>query len=487
MKFSFYGGLFCVFLCITSLGQNQIPNFDFEKPERGSACGFQNWHTEDHLDKCLADSVNVYKGKYSIYISRNKPGGIGRFCQEMPFKCSELKKFRISCFIKTRNLKEKYTGLSVKLYDKTGNMICHQNMADLNINKTRSWKKYFIEFCADSTAEKVKISGLIYDSGEAWYDNIELVEIPFSTKKISPSINRYINEYFNIVREKSLNRDSVYLNRLKADAKKLCAGNSKMSYCHAVLKGYVTWKLNDGHSFFKTSKEMKELAKGDNTLKDGLSAFAEGKMLDGRIAYIKISTFISLDSLLVNKYADSLQRLVAELDGGSPKGWIIDLSNNIGGNSWAMIAGIGPLLGNGIFGYSVSANGTRTARIYRDGIAGWDNRVMVKKKDPFYIKNKDLPIAVIYGSETGSAGEVVAIAFRGIKNASSFGMKTFGVTTRVDNIRLSDGAFLNLACGVDADRNNVSFGGKISPDYPNDDYKSALNEAQKWILENNNN
>lgn len=64
-----------------------------------------------------------------------------------------------------------------------------------------------------------------------------------------------------------------------------------------------------------------------------------------------------------------------------------------------------------------------------------------------------------------------------------FGQDTYGVSTRVDNFIMSDGSYLNLASGIDTDRNKNKFGGKIQPDVKIMDTETAIETAKKWILE----
>ena len=147
-----------------------------------------------------------------------------------------------------------------------------------------------------------------------------------------------------------------------------------------------------------------------------------------------------------------------------------------------MLCALGPILGNGICGYSYSGNGGKMTRIHYEGKVSWDWDIIVAKENPYHISNPDRPVAMIYGNSTGSSGEVVAISFRGRPNTMSFGQETAGATTRIDNLRMSDGAYLNLAAGYDVDRNRVEFRGKVSPDRVIEDHDEAVREAVKWIV-----
>ena len=466
-----------------TFGQFNIPNSNFEKLDFTSATKSANWIVGGTSDLCTVDSTIVWKGKYSMHLVKKTKNGFASFYQDIPFKSNGLRKYKISGVIKTKDVREKYTGVLAKVMDKDENIICRQDMGVLKINNTNDWKNYEAYFFVDEAAVKIRVAGLLFGSGEVWFDDFTIAEMPIASKPLFPIVDNYINEYFKIVKTNSVLKDTAYITSLKKKAKLLCAGNSTLDNCHFVLKNYITNKLNDGHSFFLTPQEWEDLQNGDKTIQDGLTNFANGKILEDNIAYINVSTFVSLDSMQIKKYVDSLQALITKLDSKNPIGWIIDISNNMGGNSWAMICGLGPILGNGICGYSISANGDKMTRIYNEGWTGWDTTLMFKKVNPYHLKNPTRPIAVIYGNQTASSGEVVAIAFHGKKNTLSFGQETAGATTRIDNFKLSDKAYLNLVSGVDADRNKVLFGGKIIPNKLTNDNETSLVGAIRWVIE----
>lgn len=474
-------------LLISSFSWAQIivTNPDFEITDPTAITQVKNWTTEGALIQCNIDSKTVWQGKYAMHVSKPTAEGTGRFYQEFQYKSNNLKKYSITAAIKTRNVKEGYAGISVRVLDKAGNIVCHQNlnMQARKINGTKDWTVYNGDFYTNEFADKIKIAGFIWRSGEMWIDAIRIEAKPFSSAPLSKNIQQYITEYFSIIRAKSIVQNAQFINQLEANTILLCRGNTDISYCHFVLKN-ITFNLGDGHSFFSTPEEWAALQDGNKRIQEGNASFATGKMMDNNIAHINIPTFNATDIVMVKKAADSLQRLIELLDAQQPRGWIVDLIQNGGGNSFAMFPGLGPLMGNGICGYSISADGGRKALIYKDGLAGWDNKLDTYVSNPYAVKNNTLPIAVLYSNRTGSSGEVTALTLRGLANSRSFGQSTYGVTTRVVNYLLRDKASLNLASGYDADRKmNLFKGTKIPPDVATTDYESALQAAIQWINE----
>lgn len=76
------------------------------------------------------------------------------------------------------------------------------------------------------------------------------------------------------------------------------------------------------------------------------------------------------------------------------------------------------------------------------------------------------PVAVLTSRLTGSAGEAVAMAFRGRPGARSFGEPTAGVPTGNTQHRLADGAELYLTEAIGVDRTGRTYETRIRPDRP---------------------
>ena len=165
-------------------------------------------------------------------------------------------------------------------------------------------------------------------------------------------------------------------------------------------------------------------------------------------------------------FANMLHNLIDSLDQSNPVGWILDLRGNSGGNCWPMLAGIGPVLGEGKCGYFMELGGkTSGAWFYKNGKSGiGKNIITVVSRKPYKLKQKNPPVAVLTGKYTGSSGEVVTVAFRQRPNTRSFGSPTAGLSTGNQNYRLKDGAQIFLTTTVYADRTKETYGAQIKPD-----------------------
>lgn len=460
--------------------QIAVPNAGFEQPDMSSSTQTLHWKPEGDNFTCIADGGTANKGKHSLKLT-SETEGHHFFNQEFPFTSEEPRKYRIKCAYRAKDLNGE-VWLGARVFDKEGRTIT-KIVFTLTSNTDQDWTMGEGVFVSDASAAKLRVFGNLKGTGEAWFDEFSVAEIPAPQTGPSAAVRSYIDEYFDIVQTNAVVRDKDYLAGLQSNTIYLCSDSASMEECHDVLRYYTTIMLRDGHSFFTPPDVWKAMTGEGKHPTTGTvhHQMPTGKMLDGDIAYINIPMFISSDEKLMQQYADSGQNIIARFDKPNLKGYIIDVSNNGGGNSLPMVAAVGPLIGDGVCGYSISGDGSMRTRIYRDGAVGWDSNLDFRKANPYQLKYKDKPVAVIYGNQTASSGEVTATVFIGLPNTRSFGTETAGLTTRVDNFEMSDGSYLNLAAGLNADRNKKPHDGRIKPDVVTADTETAIEKAKQWI------
>ncbi len=172
------------------------------------------------------------------------------------------------------------------------------------------------------------------------------------------------------------------------------------------------------------------------------------------------------DGLLL--YAADVRRILTDLSAQNPKGWIVDLRGNTGGNMWPMLTGIGPILGDGVVGSFVAADGNITW-FYQDGKTGTRNpagleTVSLTLEEGPALRPSSAPVAVLVDSSTASSAEAITIAFHGRPDTRFFGTRTAGKSTAVQPFKLDDGAELYLTTAIDADRTGKAFPDGFTPD-----------------------
>lgn len=206
------------------------------------------------------------------------------------------------------------------------------------------------------------------------------------------------------------------------------------------------------------------------------------------LAYLDVPGIVG-DAAAQRAFATQVQTIIRELDTGTRCGWIIDLRRNRGGYIYALLAGLGPLLGEGLVGGSRDSRGEVTSWTYRAGALFAGNESTVSVDSPYVLRRPGAPVAVLTSGLTASAGEASVIGFRAIPNSRSFGEPTIGLTTFNVRKTLADGAFLDITAAVDIDRAGTPYEGPIAPDEPvvidwasiNNGNDAVVRTASNWL------
>jgi C-terminal processing protease CtpA/Prc len=162
-------------------------------------------------------------------------------------------------------------------------------------------------------------------------------------------------------------------------------------------------------------------------------------------------------------------------------GWIVDLRENGGGNMWGMIAGLGPIFGEGIIGWIVY-NNRDYEREYRAGAALSLNEPFARVAAP-YTLSRPLPrVAVLTSGITVSAAEAITVFFKNRPDTRSFGAPTCGHHHLLQDFGMSNGATLTLKTAHNADRLKRTYAGPVMPDEIETAPGEAVSRAVAWLL-----
>lgn len=191
-----------------------------------------------------------------------------------------------------------------------------------------------------------------------------------------------------------------------------------------------------------------------------------GRRLASNLGYLELPDLIGLE---VNgkPYATRAHQVIRELDQIPVRGWVIDLRTNTGGSLWPMLAGVGPILGEGE-NVGFVAPGEKLVGVYRAGRAWIEDRpkFTAEVEEPYAPKRPWPPVAVLTSQLTRSAGELVTLAFCGRPHTRTFGVPTAGMPTANDDTQLSDGAWIALTTHLGADQTGRTYEGPLLPDQP---------------------
>lgn len=274
---------------------------------------------------------------------------------------------------------------------------------------------------------------------------------------ISADASTYLEEALDIMQNKSLHRASIDWEMLRESAFKIAEHAQTPADTYDAIR-YALGELGDHHSHFLTPEHFTQ--QQQLTMNDIPQPRA--KLLLDKLGFVAIGGFAGRDG---DKYATAVQQLIRDIDAQEPCGWIVDLRENDGGGIGPMLAGLGPILGEGEVGASVDVDGSKEIWSYQNGQAMADGQVFTQVHGPAYkLRASSPPVAVLTGMKTASAGEAMVVAFRGRPNTRSFGLYTAGVPTGNAGYLLRDGALIALTVAVFADRTGQTYDDRIYPD-----------------------
>jgi carboxyl-terminal processing protease len=295
------------------------------------------------------------------------------------------------------------------------------------------------------------------------------------TATLSPVASTYLNSIIDLARTNSINRLTIdwtaYRNAVLAEA----GSAQTIAELGPAIRVAIT-QLRDGHSSYRSA--------AGSTIFVSLRSCTAPAIVPlsppPNIGTVSVGAFSGATEQ-ANAFARQIQDTIASRDRDDLIGWIVDLRSNGGGNMWPMIAGLGPILGEGPLGYFIGPTGTETQWQYRDGSSYSGNFAVSTVSAPYRLKRPAPRVAVLSDNRIASSGEATLIAFLRRPNTRSFGQKTCGLSTANATYPLSDGATLTLTTSVMADRAKTPFGDSIVPDETIDDPNQAVQRAIHWL------
>ncbi|MEB2181219.1 S41 family peptidase [Xanthomonas campestris pv. campestris] len=242
------------------------------------------------------------------------------------------------------------------------------------------------------------------------------------------------------------------------------ATSMRKADAYAAIEALIA-ELDDGHSALLRPSTLRDMEAR------AAHATVQAQLLQPDVGYVVVPGLMTSSSDVRGDYQRALS---AALDGMASQarcGWIIDLRQNSGGTMWPMLNGLQPLLGDHVLGYFVNADGKQTP---------WRARA-VPPMSGVRVAQTDRPVAVLIGPNTASAGEMVAIAFRGRPATRSFGQPSAGQTTGNRSVDLPGGGVLAVASSALQDRDAQRLDGALQPDVVLDPQADAIDAAAQWL------
>jgi carboxyl-terminal processing protease len=296
---------------------------------------------------------------------------------------------------------------------------------------------------------------------------------PISFADTAP-LAEHLEELLNVMQANSVRTRSIDWARLRRDVFAAAGSAQTITEAYPAIELAVT-RLDDFGSRY-TARDGRVL--GILPFGGCDAASPPPPPLPPNIGYVKIAE-CNCAGADADRFAESLQQAIAKADGPEITGWIVDLRGNLGGNMWPMIAGVGPILGEGIIGWIVY-NDRDYEREYRDGQALSLGEAFARVASPYTLINASPRVAVLTNKAVSSAAEAVAVYFRGRPGTRSFGTPTCGHHHLEQGFFLSNRATLTLTTAAHEDRARKQYVGPITPDEVVADGE-AINRAVTWL------
>ena len=279
-------------------------------------------------------------------------------------------------------------------------------------------------------------------------------------------------EILDIMKENVITKENVDWLALHSDVQKIYDSGVKKPFYESVYK--IFEKADTGHSFYSSLSNPKFIMHRKKSCKNSVFEFTQPP---NGIGYIKISRFSNRHPLKKLEFVEDIRKQIKKHNNDDLKGWVVDLSDNSGGNMWPMLAGIAPLLNDGIHGYFDYPDGKKYSWSTQDGKSFTNGNFSIGFEENLELNNT-LPIAVISGGTTSSSGEALLITFKGKSNTRFFGHNSCGMSTANKTFKLSNGALLAVTTSTMMDSKFTSYGNEVKVDI---ETNSPYVEAVKWI------
>jgi hypothetical protein len=354
------------------------------------------------------------------------------------------------------------------------------------------WRRLEVELPLPDDVEEVAFGAIVRGQGSGWFDAFELtVRATDAGPPPGPAATRYLDAAIALMREHSLRRAEVEWETLRAQALEHARGAATPADAHLAVR-FALRQLGDGHSYLQSVAATRALAATAvaNARTGAPLTAPEARRLGATLAYVSVPSFAGGTPAQQVQFAETLQNEIRAADGAPVCGWVVDLRQNTGGNLWPMLAGLGPLLGEGELAASVYPDGRRVPVWHRGGQAGFGDYTQLRVRSPYRVE-AGVPAAVLLGPATASSAEILAVALRSRAGTRSFGAPTRGLSAGNRIFSLADGASLVLTVAATTDTQGRVYAGPIVPDeavaaaglrtQPEKGADEALAAAVSWL------
>jgi len=296
-----------------------------------------------------------------------------------------------------------------------------------------------------------------------------------SPTEISPAASRHLESLVNVMQVYSIRKNAIDWDSFRSEVVRAAGTAQSIPETYPAIEVALRL-LNDSQSYYQTrNSTLGPAPVGGCTATSPPSVSPPPS-----VGYVKVAS-CDCEDVTATRFAESVQQVISAADRPGLAGWIVDLRGNVGGNMWPMIAGVGPVMGEGIIGWIVY-NNREYEREYRNGAALSLGEAFASVDRPYRLRNEFPKVAVLTDGLVSSAAEAITVYFRGRPGTRSFGTPTCGHHHLQQSFPFSDGGVLGLAVSQHADRTKRQYAGSIEPDEIVTDPSEAASRAIAWLL-----
>jgi carboxyl-terminal processing protease len=161
---------------------------------------------------------------------------------------------------------------------------------------------------------------------------------------LSPAASEYITRVMDLMQANSINRLTIDWPAFRASVLNVAGSSQTIADLTPAVRQAITL-LRDGHSSYRPAAGGTVFV----ALRNCEPARTVPVTLPPNIGTVKVGAF-NQQGDAANAFARQIQDTIAAADRDDLIGWIVDLRANGGGNMWPMIAGLGPIIGEGTLG-----------------------------------------------------------------------------------------------------------------------------------------
>jgi len=165
---------------------------------------------------------------------------------------------------------------------------------------------------------------------------------------------------------------------------------------------------------------------------------------------------------------------------------VVDLSRQTGGNAWPPFFAMYPLFDGANKASWVDRDGKRTPFVTPSSLRETSRYLVGDRANPL-ARFGSGPLAVVVGSQTASAGEMLLVALLGETRVQTFGSTSYGLSTANKTYTLADGSTLVLTELRYALGDGPIYQGGIAPMHPAEKgapVEDAVRTAAEWAAAN---